>query len=193
LTAPDAGAISSSPGSLDAASVRSADTYAQALAHVLVHLEDEVYALVGRIVPALAAARDIDVAVANTSSLAMLPTLTDVRDHKAQLLNDGFLARVAPERLRHLARYLKADLHRLEKAPSDPNRDAERMWQLRTVADEVAEAQATYAAGKADPTRASQLDQARWMVEELRVSLFAQQLGTDGPVSDKRIRKLLQS
>jgi ATP-dependent helicase HrpA len=193
LTAPDAGAISSSPGSLDAASVRDADTYTNALAHIRAHLEDEVYALVGRLVPALAAARDIDVAVANTSSLAMLPTLTDVRDHKAQLLTDGFLTHIAPERVRHLARYLKADLHRLEKAPSDPNRDAERMWQLRKVKDEVADARAAYAAGKADPARAAQLDQARWMVEELRVSLFAQQLGTDGPVSDKRIRKLLQS
>ncbi|WP_084626744.1 ATP-dependent RNA helicase HrpA [Demequina aurantiaca] len=191
LTTPDAGAAAASAGGFDAAAVRDAETYAKALAHVRAHLEDEVYALVGRIVPALAAGRDIDVAVANTSSLAMLPILADVRDHKAELLTEGFLARVAPHRIRHLARYLRADVHRLDKAPSDPNRDAERLWQLRGVADEVAAARAEYEVGRSDQEREQQLEQARWMLEELRVSLFAQQLGTDGPVSDKRIRKML--
>ncbi|WP_084622388.1 ATP-dependent RNA helicase HrpA [Demequina oxidasica] len=191
LTTPDAPAPPASAAGIDATTVRDADSYAKALAHVRTNLEDEVYALVGRIVPALAAGRDIDVGVANTSSLAMLPILADVRDHKAELLTDGFLARTAPHRIRHLARYLRADVHRLDKAPSDPNRDAERLWQLRGVVDEVAAARAEYDAGKSNAEREQQLEQARWMLEELRVSLFAQQLGTDGPVSDKRIRKVL--
>jgi ATP-dependent helicase HrpA len=43
-----------------------------------------------------------------------------------------------------------------------------------------------------DPARAAELAEVRWLIEELRVSLFAQQLGTDGPVSEKRIRKILE-
>jgi ATP-dependent helicase HrpA len=50
---------------------------------------------------------------------------------------------------------------------------------------------AAYAAGSPDAARAAELADVRWMLEELRVSLFAQQLGTDGPVSEKRIRKVL--
>ncbi|WP_430867005.1 ATP-dependent RNA helicase HrpA [Demequina aurantiaca] len=190
LTTPDATGPAQRPH-VDAAAVFDAAEYAKALELVRTHLEDEVYALVGRIVPALSAGRDIDVAVANSSSLSMLTIMADVRDHKAELLSDGFLTRIAPARVSHLARYLKADLHRLDKAPSDPNRDTERMWQLQTITEEVAAARSAYLAGRADPERALQLEQARWMLEELRVSLFAQQLGTDGPVSDKRIRKLL--
>ena len=45
--------------------------------------------------------------------------------------------------------------------------------------------------GPADRSRDAALDEVRWMLEELRVSLFAQQLGTPAPVSDKRIRKAL--
>jgi ATP-dependent helicase HrpA len=192
LTLPDAGASKGPGGGFDAATVRDGATYALVLAHVKSHLENEVYALVGRIVPALAAGRDIDVAVSNSSSLAMLPTLADIRDHRASLLGDGFLSAIAPDRIGKLERYLRADLHRIEKAPADPNRDAERLWQLRTIADEVASARAQYAKGSVDAEREDRLDQARWMLEEFRVSLFAQQLGTDGPVSDKRIRKVLE-
>jgi len=178
-------------GIFDAACIVDQACYDAALAHVRLRLEDEVYALVGRIAPALAVGRDLEVAISQTASLAMLPILADVRDHKAALLAEGFLSAIPPHRMGHLARYLRADLHRLDKAPSDPNRDAERMWQWRTVADEVETARAEHAAGRPTTDRDTQLERARWMLEELRVSLFAQQLGTDGPVSDKRIRKVL--
>ena len=62
---------------------------------------------------------------------------------------------------------------------------------MHDVEDAYQRARAAYVQGPADPARAADLAEVRWLIEELRVSLFAQQLGTDGPVSEKRIRKLL--
>ncbi|OLT55098.1 hypothetical protein BJF88_07520 [Cellulosimicrobium sp. CUA-896] len=62
---------------------------------------------------------------------------------------------------------------------------------MHDVEEAYGRARAAYASGPADPVRAGELAEVRWLIEELRVSLFAQQLGTDGPVSEKRIRKIL--
>ena len=64
-------------------------------------------------------------------------------------------------------------------------------WQIQDVNDKVEAAQAAAASRAYDPSAAAALDEARWMVEERRVSLFAQQLGTNGKVSAKRIAKVL--
>jgi ATP-dependent helicase HrpA len=64
------------------------------------------------------------------------------------------------------------------------------MDQLRPVQDAVLHQIEALAEGRPPGEK---LRRARWMIEEYRVSLFAQQLGTDGPVSDQRIRKLLAS
>ena len=76
---------------------------------------------------------------------------------------------------------------RLEKAGQNPHRDADLAWQVGELQD------AWWAAHRSatDPTRREGLDQVRWMLEELRVRFFAQQLGTAEPVSAKRIRKAL--
>ncbi|NKX92674.1 DUF3418 domain-containing protein [Sanguibacter hominis ATCC BAA-789] len=181
----------SEPGIPEASTIRDRATYEAARAAVRDRLEERVHQIVGHVVAALAAARDIDVAVRGSTSLALLNTLTDVRDHAASLVYDGFVSRTPPDRLRHLPRYLRADLHRLEKAESNPNRDAELAWRIRDVEEDHARARAAYASGKPDLARLAVLDDVRWQLEELRVSFFAQQLGTDGSVSEKRIRKQL--
>jgi len=181
----------SEPGIPEASTIRDRATYDAARAAVRDRLEERVHQIVGHVVAALTAARDIDVAVRGSTSLALLNTLTDVRDHAASLVYDGFVSRTPPDRLRHLPRYLRADLHRLEKAESNPNRDAELAWRIRDVEEDHARARAAYASGKPDVARLAVLDDVRWQLEELRVSFFAQQLGTDGSVSEKRIRKQL--
>ncbi|WP_035062453.1 DUF3418 domain-containing protein, partial [Cellulomonas bogoriensis] len=80
---------------------------------------------------------------------------------------------------------------RLTKAADDPRRDEGLAWQVRELAEELAQARTTAAAGAPDPGRAARLQDVAWMLEELRVSLFAQQMGTAHPVSAKRVRAAL--
>ncbi|WP_408003856.1 ATP-dependent RNA helicase HrpA [Puerhibacterium puerhi] len=191
LTSGDTDLAPGTPPGPDAVQIRTAELYGEAKAFVRRHLEDEVHRVAGHVVAALAAWRTLEAEVRGTSSLALLNTLTDVRDHAATLVHPGFVSATPPRRLPHLVRYLRAASYRLEKAQANPARDAELAWRVRDVEEAYAKARAAYAAGPADPARAAELAEVRWQVEELRVSLFAQQLGTDGAVSEKRIRKVL--
>ncbi|MFJ1512400.1 ATP-dependent RNA helicase HrpA [Cellulosimicrobium funkei] len=175
----------------DAATIRDAEAYAAARTFVRAHLEEHVHQVVGHVVAALTASRNLDAEIRASNSLALLNTLTDLRDQAAGLIHDGFVSQTPPRRLPHLTRYLRAASYRLEKAQSNPHRDAELAWRVHDVEDAYQRARAASAQGPADPVRAADLAEVRWLIEELRVSLFAQQLGTDGPVSEKRIRKLL--
>src|SRR5690606_20431004 len=125
------------------------------------------------------------------NSLALLNTLADIRDHVGGLVYDGFVAATPGNRLPHLTRYVRAASYRLEKALTNPNRDAELAWRVAAGEEASAKARAAAAAGQPDAARAAELAEVRWLLEEFRVSPFAQQLGTDGPVSEKRIRKIL--
>ena len=192
LTTPaDEARYDTPPGGPDAAGIRTASAYAEALAFVRRHLEDEVHRVVGHVVAALSASRALEAEVRASSSLALLNTLQDLREHRASLVHDGFVSATPPRRLPHLARYLRADSHRLTKAAENPARDSDLAWRINDVTAAYEKAQAAYAAGTPDAARATELAEVRWMLEELRVPLFAQQLGTDGPVSEKRIRKVL--
>jgi len=93
------------------------------------------------------------------------------------------------DRLPHLARYLRAVTRRLGKLGEDPFRDGERMRQVQEVEDAYDEL-----LDRLEPQHrdAPAVREIRWMIEELRVSLFAQQLGTPIPVSEKRIRKAME-
>ncbi|MCA5891737.1 ATP-dependent RNA helicase HrpA [Isoptericola sp. NEAU-Y5] len=192
LTSPDAAKAHGTPtGGPVAARVVDAASYVDAVAFVRRHLEDEVHRVVGHAVAALSAWRTVEGEVRASSSLALLNTLQDVRGQVAGIVHDGFVAATPPRRLPHLVRYLRAASARLEKAQGNPTRDAELAWRVHDVTEAYDKARAAYATGPADPARAAELAEVRWLVEELRVSLFAQQLGTDGAVSEKRIRKIL--
>jgi ATP-dependent helicase HrpA len=176
----------------DAATIESKESFEEASAFIRAHLEDEVYRVAGHVVAALAAYRELEREVKQSSSLALLNTLQDIRDHAAGLVHDGFVAATPPRRLPMLVRYLRADAARLDKArTSPPARDEELSWRIEQVEQAYASARTAYAQGRPSPERAATLAEVRWQIEELRVSLFAQQLGTDGPISEQRIRKAL--
>ena len=139
----------------------------------------------------LTAARELDADVRATTSLALLSTVHDIRDQLVGLVHDGFVAEAGVARLPHLVRYLRAARYRLSKAAENPGRDESLAWQVAEVSDAYDDAVAAAQASAPDATRDARLEQARWLLEELRVSLFAQQLGTAQPVSAKRIRALL--
>nr|WP_286196329.1 ATP-dependent RNA helicase HrpA [Thalassotalea sp. G20_0] len=113
--------------------------------------------------------------------------LADIKQHMQRLLQPGFMTSAGMEWLRHYPRYFKAIEVRLEKLPAQVNRDrawTEELTALQQKYDKRREAH--YQHKVIDPN----LQQFYWMIEEYRVSLFAQQLGTRFPVSDKRLRKL---
>jgi ATP-dependent helicase HrpA len=112
------------------------------------------------------------------------PAVADMRAQLSRLVHPDFVTATGYRRLPHLTRYLRGIERRLDKLPENPARDAANM----AIAQRAEEA---YQQAVADlpAARRSQPDvtEVRWMLEELRVSLFAQTLGTQAPVSENRI------
>jgi ATP-dependent helicase HrpA len=107
----------------------------------------------------------------------------------AALVPPRFLERVPFDRLPHLPRYLKALLIRAERAALNPAKDLERVRQLAPWLDHLRKLEAESAPSVA---ARPQLAELRWMIEEFKVSLFAQELGTAMPVSPKRLEQQLE-
>ena len=109
----------------------------------------------------------------------------DIQAQLQRLVGKRFLAQTAWPALQHLPRYLKGVVLRLDKLRADPARDAARLAELRPLEQRwqrrVAELRG---AGHA------RLDEFRWLLEELRIGLFAQELRTPQPVSVKRLEKV---
>ncbi|WP_252179173.1 ATP-dependent RNA helicase HrpA [Endozoicomonas sp. 4G] len=116
-------------------------------------------------------------------------SLSDIKQHLGQLIYPGFLCDAGIEWLRHYPRFLEGIEVRQEKLPAQVNKD--RAW-----SEELATLFKAWEQRKAIHEKHKMVDENlmlyRWMLEEYRVSLFAQKLGTRFPVSDKRLRKLWQ-
>ncbi|MFI0373497.1 ATP-dependent RNA helicase HrpA [Actinomadura sp. 1N219] len=145
----------------------------------------QIVALVERV---LAEAHEVDRRVRGTTSLTLVPALTDVRGRLAALIHPGFVTATGWARLPDLPRYLRALQVRLDKLPENPGRDRLLANQVDVLTQEYEQALRRLHSSRRDDEPARQI---RWMLEEFRVSLFAQQLGTRFPVSDKRIRKAM--
>jgi ATP-dependent helicase HrpA len=114
----------------------------------------------------------------------------DIAAQLARLMPKDFVVATSWERLQHFPRYLKAAGLRLEKLRADPTRDARALAELGPLeAQWLREDARQRKSGGAD----RQLEQFRWLLEELRVQLFAQELRTPVPVSAKRLQKLWQT
>jgi ATP-dependent helicase HrpA len=110
----------------------------------------------------------------------------EVKAERDRLVYPGFLARTPWDRLEHLPRYLKGYALRLKKYRANAERDAKHAAAVQALwGDYEARAKADREAGRRDP----RLEEFRWLIEELRVSLFAQELRTPLPVSAKRLQK----
>jgi ATP-dependent helicase HrpA len=114
-------------------------------------------------------------------------TCADIAAQMAALLGKRFIDATPWERLTHFPRYLKAVGLRLDKARADAARDARLMadWQSLGKPFER-EYLAARKSGAVDPF----FEEFRWLLEELRVALFAQELRTPSPVSVKRLQKM---
>ncbi|MFF4653214.1 ATP-dependent RNA helicase HrpA [Streptomyces sp. NPDC001380] len=121
-------------------------------------------------------------------SPVLLPAVSDVRAQLASLVHPGFVTETGWARLPDLRRYLLAAERRLEALPDHPQRDLQHLRRVQQLQEEYAELLASVPAGQRP---SEELLQIRWMLEELRVSFFAQTLGTPTPVSEKRISKAM--
>lgn len=164
--------------------LRTRDDYEATLAAVKQRIVPTVLDLVEQVQPTLDRALAVRLGLDALTSPAAAPLKADLRAQLDGLIHDGFVAQTGAAQLRHLPRYLAAMLERLDKAPQDLGRDAQRRETVAGVQDEFDKLVAQL---PADERGAPDVAALRWMIEELRVSLFAQRLGTAHPVSPKRI------
>jgi len=176
---------------VDLGAVRDASSYTALRDALRDALEHRTYAVARDVVGVLTAARELDADLRAVTSLALLSTVHEVRGQLDDLVHDGFVADTGQARLPHLVRYLRAARYRLARAAENPTRDESLAWQVAEVVDAYDDAVAGARSAAADADRDARLERVRWMIEEFRVSLFAQQLGTAHPVSAKRIRAAL--
>ena len=156
--------------------------------------EDRVYQILSHVVRALEASAEADAAVRSHPQASLKETTRDVAAHGRTLLYEGFVSATPAFALPHLGRYLRAGAVRVERAASSPGalaRDLEDMDRIHQAEAEIAATREALERRPYDARRDAALTQARWMAEELRVSMFAQTLGTPNKVSMKRLLGVL--
>ena len=112
----------------------------------------------------------------------------DINHQLSQLFAPNFIIATPARQLNQYLRYLKAIEVRMDKLKADPGRDTVRMTEIAALQAPWQRA-VTARKGVVDP----RLEEFRWLLEELRVSLFAQELKTPVPVSVKRLQKVWES
>ncbi|MGO4385466.1 ATP-dependent RNA helicase HrpA [Specibacter sp. RAF43] len=155
---------------------------------VRAELIDTVFSVTAVVERVLAANLRIRKQLGATTSLPLIGALNDVKAQLELLVYPGFVAKTGFAQLSQLPRYLAAIERRLEKLPSNVARDGQSMAAVQRLEDEYDDAAAALVPGQRS---AAGLEHVRWMIEELRVSLFAVELGTAYSVSEKRIRVAL--
>ena len=152
--------------------------------------EDQVYSIIEVVVRAMESWAQLQDTLATADAQAYCALREDVERVAHSLVFDGFIAATPIERLRNLPRYIQAQSLRVRKAlrsPSDLARDEGSVQALAQVADELNELRELMDTRPFDARHASAFEELLWMREELRVSLFAQELGTARKISPQRI------
>ena len=152
--------------------------------------EAHLRAVMGEVIRVLDAWRRAEKALGGRADLPLLPALTDMRAQLGRLVHRGFVGEAGAAQLRRYPVYLAALEQRHERLPGQVNRDRQLMDQAADLQEAYLHQVEAQPAGRPPGAR---LRQVRWMLEEYRVSLWAQQLGTPYPVSDQRIRRSLQA
>jgi ATP-dependent helicase HrpA len=146
---------------------------------------DEVVALIAEILEGYNA---LDISLGNDFPPLWSDSIRDMRDQLVHLIYRGFILQTPFNWLGHLPRYLRAIDMRLKKlANAGLNRDAQVLAEVRPLWEKYKQRAARH---REQGIRDSALEQYRWMLEELRVSLFAQELKAALPVSASRLQRL---
>jgi ATP-dependent helicase HrpA len=148
--------------------------------HVAGDLADRTMAIAGQVARILEAAREVERRLEALPGAAFEPARLDVARQLGRLVHPGFVAATGADRLPDVERYLRAAARRLERLPDNLAVDRDRMNAIHELEGEYERS-------------GRRLPEVRWLLEELRVSHFAQALGTRGQVSSKRIRTMLRA
>ena len=151
-------------------------------------LVDVTLEVVGQVERILTLSRTVAQRLSGADSLTLLPALTDLKAQLDGLVYAGFVTDAGLARLPDLVRYLRAMERRLDKLPTGHRRDAELMTHVQWVRGEYEAAVARLPPSRRDDDDVVHI---RWMLEELRVSYFAQSLKAAYPVSDRRILRAI--
>jgi ATP-dependent helicase HrpA len=168
--------------------VRSEADFARVRDAVSAVLVDQLFACVSLVARILTRSRDVERGIKSQNSLALLGPLNDIRTQLSGLLHPGFVSAAGVDRLAHFPRYLEGMLDRLKTLASEPGKDRARMTEYERMAKAFEDAGGTIPLTRDAPPA---LVEVRWLLEEYRVSVFAQRLGTAQPVSPQRIMKVL--
>jgi len=139
---------------------------------------------------ALSLRHDVAKKLKGSVPLNVIQSHGDVKQQSEHLIFKGFVNASGIEKLDDIIRYLKGILRRLEKLPIDPNQDRIKLIEIHKAVDKFKSVLSTQ---RKDKPIEQEILATKWMIEELRISLFAQNLGTAQPVSLKRIINHLKS
>ncbi|WP_312544303.1 ATP-dependent RNA helicase HrpA, partial [Pantoea eucalypti] len=152
-------------------------------------LNETVVTIAQQVEQILTAVFNINKRLKGRVDMTMALALSDIKAQVNGLVYRGFVTGNGWQRLADTLRYLNGIERRLEKLPADPHSDRARMLKVQAV-------EQAYQAwrNKLPPQRQDdeEVQNIRWMIEELRISYFAQQLGTPYPISDKRILQTME-
>jgi ATP-dependent helicase HrpA len=167
-----------------------ASAFAGLRAHVAAGLVPTTMSALRTSTAVLAVARDLRERLAAPVPELWQPSYDDVRSQLAALVPMDVATGSGLHRLPHVVRYLQAMQQRLDRLPQDVARDLMLMDRVHAVEDAWHDALDSLPGGTPVPPN---LADVHWLLEELRVSLFAQQLGTAQPVSEKRILEVVRA
>ena len=160
--------------------------YSELYEHVRAELIETVFDVTKLVAEILSEATALKKAIKKATSLTTMHAVSDVKAQMENLVYPGFVAQTGYDQLVHLPRYLKAAQVRLTKLGPNLHRDNQLMLTVQDLEDSYDNAVKSLPAGTIVPDA---LRRVNWMIEELRVSFFAQELGTAYTVSEKRITK----
>ena len=160
--------------------------YSELYEHVRAELIETVFDVTKLVAEILSEATALKKAIKKATSLTTMHAVSDVKAQMENLVYPGFVAKTGYDQLVHLPRYLKAAQVRLTKLGPNLHRDNQLMLTVQDLEDSYDNAVKSLPAGTIVPDA---LRRVNWMIEELRVSFFAQELGTAYTVSEKRIAK----
>ncbi|MFI1196741.1 ATP-dependent RNA helicase HrpA [Micromonospora sp. NPDC020750] len=165
-----------------------AEGFAALRERVRADLVDTVVEVMGRVRQVLAAGYAVEQRLGKTQNLAVVAALADIRAQLSGLVHAGFITEAGYARLPDLLRYLTAIERRLDRLPGNPQRDRQQQDRIAVVQKEYADLLAALPPSRRQSAAVRQI---RWMIEELRVNVFAQALGTPYPVSEQRIYRAM--
>ena len=180
-------------GSIKISEIRNRETFEQLLLSIKSSLEQNKMDVSQAVLNVLQANQMLAKALKGNIPFSLVNTLADIKSQQSRLIYTGFIAQTPLIWLKRLPRYYKGMMTRLEKAKSDQRRDALNQMQITPLWEKYEKKHQLLKEDKNTPEvlffAEAQLEEYRWLIEELRISLFAQELKTAQPVSVKRLEK----